>query len=285
MSGIEGFPVEPRITNARVLRPYRGFETIYETEAATTPVSFYEVSEHARTTPTDDRVLVLDELAGKPGYEATLERFIPTPFGSRVTVWIPYCLFYDGQSLAETSYVYTFHWRIRNVPDTAVARKKGFHSDRLDGYPDTRAEARFAMPVTSNTIIVEQTEALLSYQQQQNLRRERIQPLSAVADTAFLSLLPDGNSGVRQQGILDLADGISMDIAHSESFLRVNFDAAGDELLIQARRADAFSTQPAAWTFATTDAAFSYIYGANVAGTAHEPPSGVGIYLFTGDAP
>lgn len=284
MSAVEGYPTDPKVSKARVLRPYHDFEDQYEGQPAITPVSFYEVSENGGV----DGVLVQDELAARPGYHADLERFVPTPFGSRVTVWLPYCVWYDPdqEMLVTQSYIYSFHWRLRNVPETAIARKKGFHSSRLDGYPDTRGTPHFAMPVTTNTILVEQPEALLALQQQSNLRRERIQLLSSPVDTAHLSILPSGQPGIRQQGMLDLADGMPAAVWASDLFLRVNFDAAGDELLIQARRADAFSEEEKdPWAFATTDAPFSYIYGRNEGGAGHVPPDGVGIYLFTGDAP
>jgi hypothetical protein len=285
--------VEPRIVRARVLRPYVGFEAVYEGVAATTPVSFYEISADAT-----DPIQTLDDLAGQAGYDPHLERFVPVPFGSRVTVWIPYCVFYDGRGeqgvTVEQVYDYTFHWRIRNTE--AYARQlqagkpgRGYHSEKLAGFDEPGPlPTRVSIPACTNSIIIEQTEVAGSLQQRSNVRRERLRVLSSAADTAFLALLPDGTPAVRQQGVYDNGNSVGAppEIGQSELYLKVDMDAAGDELLIQAQRYDAFDTPPGVvWAFAGIDAPFSNVYGANLGGIAHVQPVGSGIYLLYGSAP
>jgi hypothetical protein len=290
--GIEKVVIQPDITRARVLRPYQDFETQYEGQVATVPVSFYEVSSDP-----DDTMVVRDDLAGVEGYDPNLERYVRVPFGSRVTVWIPYCALYDGkEAVVETNYLYTFHWRIRN--QQAFLRElqqgkeaRGYHMDRRNGYDDPFyvEQLRYALPGATNTVIVEQNEAAGNLQQTQHVRRERLIVRGAYADTAPLSILPDAARGVREQGVYNLANvpGTPRDLALSELYFAVNFDALGDELLIQATRADAFDDPPGGvWAFATTDAAFSHVYGASIGAVTQQAPNpGIGIYLFAGNAP
>ncbi len=277
---VEGFPVPPMITMARILRPYNGFEVQYSGQSGLRPISFYETTNDPNNV---DGVLVHDELVGQPGYQSTLERFVPTPFGSRMSAWIPYVFYSDGEEFTVVPYVYTFNWRLRNVPDTGVGRKKGYHTQRLAGHRVGGAD-QYAIPVAVNSVIVEQTESAGQLNQYQNLRRERIVVQGTPSDVPYRSILPDGNLGTLQQGIVNY-DVLSEAAALTSSYLRVDFDAAGDELLIQANRADAFGGLTGNWTFDEEDAGFSFIYGVNAGGTAQVVPAGVGIYLFTGEAP
>ena len=281
--------VEPRLVRARVLRPWLGFETLYEGTAATTPVSFYEISADA-----NDAIQVLDDLAGHLGYDDKLERFVPTPLGSRLTLWIPYCVYFDGDVTVEQIYDYTFHWRIRNTETYAqhlLTGKpgRGYHSERLAGFdePGRPPVERVAVPCATNSIIIEQQEAAGSLQQRSNVRRERLRVIAAAADTAYLAILPDGTPAIRQQGVYDNGNnlGAPPEIGQSELYLKVDMDAAGDELLVQATRYDAFEAQPGVWAFGAADAPFSNVYGVNVGGVAHVQPTGSGIYLFYGSAP
>ncbi len=287
--------VEPKVVTARVLRPWTGFETLYQGVNAIQPVSFYEIL----VNPADPAVWndwVRDPMAGEVGYDPDLERYVPVPFGSRVTAWIPYCVCHSVGGIVEQVYDYTFHWRIRNVEKylrelETGATARGYHSARRGGFeePLYPGAVRYAVPSATNSIIIEQSESLLSYQQVSHVRRERLRVISAAEDTAVLAIYPDGKPAIRQQGVYDNGNnaGAPAEIGQSDLYLKVDFDAAGDELLIQANRADAFDQPRSVWDFdpAAPDAAFSNVYGVNQGGIAHVQPTGSGIYLLYGSAP
>jgi hypothetical protein len=286
---------DPQISVARVLRPYADFEDRYEGQSALRPISFYEVP-----VAPNQPMLTRDTLAGRSGYDPDLEAYLPVPMGSRVSIWIPICIgFITRSEIVEQIYTYTFHWRVRNVERYLAGVAEGnaahaYHEKKQLGYPDPRypigtppviPSPRYAIPSVTNSVLIEQTESGGNLQQVIHLRRERVQVMSTYLDSSDLSILPDGAAGVRQQGVTDLNTTFPLGANVSDLYLKLDFAAEGDELLIQANRFDAWDESPDPWTFATTDGPFSNIYGKNVPGPQHTPPNGVGIYLLTGTDP
>src|SRR3990170_573964 len=102
--------VDPQFGIVRVLRPYQGFEAIYQGHPATgstaVPIMLSEAG------------IELDEEARNKvtGYDPELVRGLPVPLGARVVLWVPFIsaiLLEVGAS----PYVYMPIWRFRNTAD------------------------------------------------------------------------------------------------------------------------------------------------------------------------
>lgn len=296
MTGGQNVLADPQFSMATVLRPFDGFEAVYEGKAATQEIAFFPPDENGAP-------MVLDAEAGKNGISPNLLRYTPVPLGSRILVYIPHAITWQESipsPIIETQYTYSFHWRIRNLESARSnmgggGQPKPYHSRTFKGRPDTTAPAesqqRFVIPAATRSVVVEQAEAAAGVltQQIQHLRRERIQLVTTYTDNG-VPLLPNGNEGEHMQGVLDPGQFQAANlewIAKSALFVPFEFRCEGDELCITANRYDAWNTDPTPdpWTFGeldAPDAPFSNVYGTNVLGPTQERSRGIGIYLFTG---
>jgi hypothetical protein len=298
MTGGQNVLADPQFSMATVLRPFTGFEGVYAGKDPRVPVAFFPPN------PEGGAPQVLDDQAGRTGYDPKLLRYLSVPQGSRMLVAIPHCITAQDGDILETVYRYTFHWRWRNSAALRASMSAGkggkpYHIRYYKGRPDSSsgtAEERVLIPSATRTVVVEQTEVSGNLEQNQRLRRERIDVVSTFLDSTILPLLPDGTDGVHQQGVLDpaqFATAFLQRIAKSSLFMTFEFRCEADELLIDATREDAYQDTPTPddWTFegaAAVDAPFSNLYGTNVGGVQGasgdpQPLSeGLGIYVFVG---
>ncbi len=236
-----------------VLKPPTGFEELYDGLIGTTPIPFVAA-------PFE----VLDERAGARGIASNLVRFVPVPLGGTGLIIIPRALYQDGVLLRAPSYVYDFRWRLRTVADNVAAVTEGnathpFNMLAMRGAPSAPDPTeRLVLPAyTSETV----TPAVVG---------STARPLVAAGEYASVS-----------QGVYALADFVDQsDAALGPNFFPPYLRALlGNELGIVATKASGN------WAFedtgATGDAAFSNVYGINVAGTRHAAYPGVGIVLIT----
>jgi hypothetical protein len=266
---------DPQVTHAAVLRPFVGFEKIYQGRDPTVPLAFFPSLPNAEQ-------LILDPEAGSDGFDPKLMQFVKVPFGAQCICWFPHI--WQGQSsFVQSTYKYTFVWRIRNVLSFQRSVRRGrdfatpyhFMEDFIgkpDGLAPVATRNRYVVPCATRSVVVEQAEVAGDATQVQNLRREDIDVRTQVAAFIDLPLLPDGTSGHLQQGVLDPAQNGTP--SYGAQFLPFRFTAEGDELLITATRVD---QELGDWDFETdgADIGLSSLYGG---GTY----PGIGIYLFIG---
>lgn len=249
---------------ARIVKPYPGFEAVYQGRTAPNPVAF-----------PGER----DADAGKPGFDANLMAAIEVPFGARVVLWIPLCVSTTGGVPSVTLYTYSVYWRMRNVTDFRNRRRPYHLQNQSPGVADTTPVTggpRFVIPAAAQLLAFEETEPVGATDPGVlNLRAQTFIPRAGgIIEPVFA----DGQVGRMQQGIYDpFVDG---GLANDPIFNPFWFDAEGDEMIILAQRTDQAA---GAWNFATTDLAFSNIYGTGN-GTHPNLPD-LGIYVFTGVNP
>jgi hypothetical protein len=258
---------DAQFTNARVLKPFAGFEEVYQGESHAIPIAFPGT---------------LDAQAGDDGMAPNLLAGAPIPFGSRVLVWIPVAVFAPNVSF----YEYRFVWRLRNVRDFRTQRT-AFHFPRQSpGAPDSTvppAQPRFVIPAASDVVIYEQAEpaagSFLPGVMRVLNQAYRIGDGGGAGDP----FLPPGSpaaTGIYQQGVLDPATAGAQS-AGDPIFQPLWMDAAGDELIVLVTPQDTTGN----WDFTNVaeDLPFSNIYGDG--NGAHAIFRDVGIYLFTGTNP
>lgn len=261
-----------------ILRPFSGFEGIYQGQACTTPLMFTQGGE------------ALDPLAGTPGYSPKLVRGLSVPYGARVSIWLPAIV---GSKPLPSLDVWYYHWviswRLRNVYDFRQRRIPFHYPKQGPGQPDTlnpAPTARVVIPAASNPIIYTQTQSSPTGQDITSALATDVAASTAINRT--LPLLPDGTLGYFQQGVLNPATwGASG--AGSVLYIPYEVQAQGDELLIGVSRsatADSPVQNPdteIAWGFAAgeVDARFSDMFGVG-SGSAYED---VGVYVLAGSAP
>lgn len=257
--------VDPQFTVVRVLRPPDDFEANYQGKDATVPIAFPGT---------------VDPRAGTTGFAANLMAAYSVPEGSKVCLWFPVC-FADGVS-TPTLYSYRLVWRHRplagEAPRDAFRQAKIWHIRRSLGAPDG-AIVQFAVPASWHVLAYEEVEPSTGAGELR-LRVEKITPIIDGVVELTPPVLPDGTPGTVEQGIYDPTVSV---VAQVPSYMPFFTDAAGDELIILATRAD---PDDATWDFTDPDEdqAFSNVYGTN-AGARAAPLPGVGIYLQTGVMP
>lgn len=251
-----------------ILRPYAGFEQRYGGVSAATPLMF---TEYVTGSASD----ALDPQAGTPGYSSRLMRGIPVPQGARVQIMLPGVL-----NFADQTYLWQIVWRMRNPGDAARQEGQlGWHFPKqANGTPDTRFAApnsRYVIPAAFETILYAQTEPLgANTRASGNLRIETVSPRW---DYLSLPILPDGNTGEYQQGVLDPGGSTGPSGACNPSYNSYFTNAKGDELLIGLYRDT--SVDPT-WNFAQNgaDQMVAMLFGAGT-------PTDVGIYVSFGSSP
>lgn len=295
---------DAQFTLAQVLRPFTGFEAVYQGQPITTPIAF----------PGD-----LDEDAGKPGFSPYLLRGLKVPMGAKMQIWFP-AVVGSAESAPVFDYKYVLIWRLRTLVDFVNHRTPYHNSKEAFGAPDTLLAParpnRFVMPAATEAVLYQQPEptpgaGLITAPGAAggNLRTELIAVPSDLSDdstlftTAGLPLLPPnaapnfaspfptppGTSivplGAYGQGVIDPAVS---NLAPGAPFRPYFTVAKGDEMIIACYR----NNHPPGtdnWDFSTVDAQFSNLYGTNAfppAGqTSHKPFPDLGIYVFAGSNP
>lgn len=267
-------------TMYRYLKPFQGFEQVYQGEPGNTPIAF----------PGD-----LDLFSEKKvvGYDPNLIAGITVPLGARVTIWIPQTLAQDGDSdpVVNALYQYQILWRNRTARDFRVGQAEGIGSSIQSyssyhlptsgtGQPQNNsptpspANARYYLPGAMRTVAFEQNEPTDGTPGVIHLRGEYLQP---VADPIWVPpLTPKGQPALWQQGAyLESASGTA---AGGPAYLTFTTDAEGDEMCILASKIDPSTL----WDFSTSDpgdGSFSNTYGTN---NGNNRPAQYGILVTTG---
>lgn len=298
---------DAQFTVAAVLRPFDGFEFVYQGQAIFVPIAFPGV---------------LDDDAGKPGFSPYLLKGLAVPMGAKMQLWFP-AVVGQSEGAPVLDYKYQLIWRLRNVGDFQ-RRQKPYHlSKESFGAPDTflagtttAPDQQFVLPASTETVLYQQPEPAPTVgiittpgPGFGNLRTEFIAVPSDLLDvltSAGLPLLPPNAApnfnngfpvppippgtnvkplGFFQQGVIDP----SVSNAAPGALFRQYFTVAkGDELIILAYRNNDI-TGSLAWDFHNFDFQFSNLYGTNAfppAGTtSHKPFPDLGIYVFAGSNP
>lgn len=265
-------------TMVRFLRPFPNFERVYQGQAGTVPISF----------PGD-----LDQYAarGVVGYDPNLLGAITVPLGSRITIWVPQTIAFDGETpVVNSLYQYQVLWRMRSLKDFAVGQTEG-QGSQIQSYssyhlatsgfgqpefvtaPPLPANQRYYLPGALRTVAFEQTEPVTSTPTIAHLRGEYLQIVNDPVWTPPLT--PKGNPAVWQQGAYV---GSSNATQGGPAYMTFTMDAEGDEMVILASK---INTDPL-WDFTTSspgDLAFSNTYGSN---NGSSPQNKTGILVTTG---
>jgi len=253
----------------RILRPYAGFETLYEGQPATGATAIpIMLSEGG---------IELDDLArdGVAGYDPDLVRGLPVPKGARVSIWYPTLAAASPPRLSP--YVYQILWRYRNTADYRRTRTPYHFPKQIEGVAETvlNPGPRVVIPASLHTMIYNQTEPTIFSPVTQNLHEEAVAIGGATINPPLNS---NGNQGVIQQGILPSQPARR----HTRpSFKILEVQAEGDELLIAVTRYDDLGGASSNWGFAGVDAGFSNYYG-NGSGIAYPD---LGVEVSVGAAP
>lgn len=271
--------VDAQFSTVRVLRPFAGFESIYQGVPGQVPIAF-------PGTP--------DPRAGNPGYSPNLLGAIPMPIGARVKIWFPVTWTpregVPGE-VDETDYRFRLMWRYRTVgdfrdPAPGIPRPPWSLAIQGAAAPEGAPgaeEARFIIPAAWHVSAFEQTEPVagngsIHMRVEEVVPREIFDPAGTV-NNLIPPLLPGGGIGIVQQGVLNPTTAGPASFA--PGFVAFDTEAQGNELLIFANRFDPTSD----WDF--TSAALDLPFG-NVFGTgngAHAEFPNNGIYVVTGSAP
>lgn len=271
--GAQTVLADPQFGILRTLRPYVGFEAVYEGENAGRPIMLTERIDGTGGEPRD-----ASAVEGIEGVSPNLIRGLSVGLGSRVIFWIPNIYgFGNGE---RDPYIFTVIWRARNIRDTRIQRVSYMFPDQGLGVPDTTA------PVGQQ----QRTVIPASYQP---IHYSAAQPTSfgndAIVETyreairvqseppGELPLMPDGTDGEYQQGLLDPGGGFG-NAAVQPLYLQYELQAVGTELLVAVTRD---TNVGATWEFAGADSQFSDLLG-NGQGQAFP---NIGVYVSGGVAP
>jgi len=266
-SGSSIVMADAQFTLVNPLRPFEGFEEVYQGQSVTRPIAFPGT---------------LDINAGKNGYASNLLGAIPVPLGARLGIWIPAAVALQIVRV----YTYTLHWRMRSLQDFRNAAgnndlRRPYHlRNQSPGAPDTTVgtQPRFVVPCANDSIIYEQPEPATLFDPGIARTLKQVYEIGEAAGS-FNPFTPTGTEAIFQQGVLDPAV-VGTQVAGDPIFTPLWTDVMGDELLITVTRD---VDDGANWDFAGVDLPFSNIYG-DGNGTHGLYPQ-VGIYIFTGTNP
>lgn len=242
---------DPQFGIIFVLRPYPGFEAIYQGQpasgAAAVPLMLSEAG------------LELDAQAGTPGYDPSLVRGLPIPQGAKVVLWVPDVVA-TVLGLGASQYNYWIIWRARNTADYRRTRAPYHFPKQIEGVPETGVDPgpRVIIPAAMQSIVYNQPEVAAGAVQTQQAHAERI---AFGGPTMELPLNSDGLRGVIQQGVQTTA-ALNRHTRPSWVEHKLVDDARGDELLIAVTRNDIGGAHPN-WELGAgeADAAFAGFYG------------------------
>ncbi len=295
---------DAQFTLASVLRPFEGFEFVYQNQPIFTPIVFPGT---------------LDEDAGKAGFSPYLLKGLAVPMGAKVQLWFP-SVVGSAEGAPVLDYKYVLIWRLRNVGDFS-RRQRPYHlSKESFGAPDTFLAGspsapyqQFVLPAATETVVYQQAEPLptppLVTAPGPGLGVLRTEAIAVPSDLGELfptvgsPLLPPNAApnfnngfpvppgtnvtplGAFQQGVVDPRNA---NTALSPKFRPYFTVAKGDELIIAVSR-DNDLAGSLLWDFSSFDYQFSNLYGTNAfppGGTmSHKPFPDLGIYVFTGSNP
>jgi len=277
---------DAQFTNARILRPYSGFDApsgtgSYNGKPPTTPIMF---SEGGRA---------LDQLAGTSGYASTLLSGLAVPFGARVQLWLPVITTTSG-----SPYEWSFYWRMRNVFDFRQHGIPFHYPKQVEGAPATlnAPPAGFAVddgprviiPAANHVVVYNQGEPPDFPSPSVGVNKAKQERVAAFPGSFALPLLPNGKFGTFQQGVFDPGafplPPLSTAFAYAPMFDVFDMQATGDELLVGLTRQDTMPSTP--WNFAPplptgADFLVSVLFGT---GSGKGIPD-LGVYVMLGSAP
>lgn len=267
-----GEPVlsDPQFSVAKILRPFAGFEAVYQGQAARIPIQVTQGGE------------ALDANAGKPGYAPNLLKGLSIPMGARLLIWLPSL----NASVIQPPpsplpYKWEITWRMRDVFDFRQSRIPYHYPKQGLGVPDG-VSPRVVIPAAAHGSVYNQAEPAtppIDVGVVQNIRTEDITARGRAygAGTGTdLPLIPAGTPGAFEQGILPT----TLFQAPRPIYDVFEVMAAGDELMLGLHRDQ---TGAANWDFAVggIDQIVSTFLGT---GTGRAFPD-VGVYVMIGVAP
>ncbi len=253
---------------ARFLKPFKGFEQVYQGESGSRPIAFPGT---------------LDLYAQKklPGYDPFLLAGVTVPLGAQVRIWIPLTIS-GGEAFPR--YNYQIVWRLRTVNDfitgqgtgqvSAVQTYSAYHLGVGPlGQPESIGSAsaeRYFLPGALETAIFPQAQPADLLAGSPGVLQLQGQVLQPVATPTWLPpLTATGKEAAWQQGVYPSSNAL----ATSPTFLMYELEAQGDELSIFATRASADTES--AWDFTKNtddgDLSFSTTYGNDNGAAAVSP--------------
>jgi hypothetical protein len=266
MSDNKFVTADPQFGNAKVLRPFPTYKTVYGGQPHNYFIGLFEDG------------VALDSQAGKPGYSQRLCRGLPVPLGARVCFWLPV----SGEGARGGNiYQYSIIWRFRNLHDFRVTRSPYHIPKQSGGVSDTTpgiAGSRVIIPASMHSSSYSSSKPTATYATNSDvsLYPEFITP-SGYAP--FDMLNPDGNMSIVQQGLSDPETaGAGEPPNFSPGWELFETQAMGDELIMAVARTSNTITSPT-WQFNGAndpDHLFSLFWDSS-------PYSGV--YALVGSAP
>jgi hypothetical protein len=254
---------EPQFSKSFILRPYAGFEAIYNNTSSSNPIMFTEGGK------------ALDVNAGKPGYDPELVRGVPVPMGARAILWLPRIM--AGTAESFIPYDWRFQFRLRSTFDFRQDRAPYHYPKQSEGVPDG-VSPRVVIPAAYQTLVYNQAESTGNVTTvSQHILQERMQVFRGPVINQNPKN-PSGNAGVIQQGLMPISDAM----AESALYMIFEFMCAGDELILGASRGTVNGDSN--WDFdlpAGQDTLFGQEFGSLATGG---PFPDVGVYLHVGTA-
>lgn len=259
----------PQMTCFAAVRPFQGFEGIYQGQPGTVPVAFPGT---------------LDPLAGTPKYARNLLAGIDVPLGARLLIQIPIVI---DLYTCESIYTYQLMWRSRNqqrfvqgmLSGGKIPPSAGFHINgdvvgRREFGADPSTDLYF-IPGGSDVELFEQNApvgngAAIVVARQQNY--------SLVMEESWAQPLLPGGAGpaIWQQGVYQYSSAQSNG---GPTFFPLWVDSCGDELTILAYKNE--SSDPWDFNEGGTDHGFSNTFGSNANGLPNNPNIGILISMGT----
>jgi hypothetical protein len=261
---------DPQFTTIRTLRPIENFTEVYQGQDGNRPIMWTENGDDI------DRLARVEGPAR--GYASNLLKGNAVPFGSRVVIKFPALVWLADPPSDYDPYVWDIVWRVRSLRDYRLDRNYTWHLPRQGtGAADTTVptnQQRVLLPAIRQSITYVQTEPADPLDEViQNVYAESYRIGRSSDGLQNLPLLKDGSEGYYEQGVVNPA--LSGEPG-TPSFMVMEFQAVGDEILIGMRRAGDGVPD---WDFATaasTDGLTGQVLNAS-------PDSGV--LLLTGSAP
>ncbi len=267
---------DPQMGIVRILRPYKGFEAVYDAQPANTPIMFTEGG------------MPLDQNAGNTGYSPYLLKGLPVVQGQRVSIWLPAIVANDliGTIIP---YSYLFIWRYRNVYDfrNDEARPPFSFPFQDQGIADTTAiigGPRVIIPAANQSIVFSEAEVVtIGGRAVINVRANDASPRQGNIPFVLPPLILDSagvtKNAVTQQGLFD--PNVDATTANPPLYNTYDLVALGDELLIGVYRAVSSIANWEFTTVPTADKIFSDLFGNGLGKTYPD----IGIYVTVGKAP
>jgi hypothetical protein len=263
MSDNKFVTADPQFGNARILRPYDGFDTVYNGKSSVCGILWSENG------------AALDANAGKLGYSPKLVRGLSVPFGARVVLWLP------GFDKCLQAYSWKLIWRIRNLFDFRTNRIPYHLPKQSSGIADTSfvpPRSMVVIPASYQSITYAQVENMngsLPQPQEQNIHPDVLVTSGEFASLMDQTYLPDGTLGAMEQGTGN--PGVNP-YAIAPTWIVHEVQAVGDELIVCFFRATDRTDHPN-WEFSTVAGVDRPVR------TKMTTCPSVGVYVFVGSAP